>query len=220
MNGNGAGPLLSHLPGVYHSSKDLRELLAILETVLFGPDDRGLEAQIAKIWKYFDAVKTPDEFLPWLAEWVALTYTDGLSSTRRRQLISEIVPLYATRGTKGYLAKMLEFFSPDATEITIEDHEFAGLIIGQAKIGMDSWLERDRPFWFKVKIRAPGPRTVSPQEHARSEIEWRDRARKIIDLAKPAHTTYDLDWAFNDVGRQSFEFRRRETPVGEGNDDC
>ena len=199
MTRNPPGPLLSHLPGIYHSSEDLRELLAGIETVLFGPDSRALERQIARIATYFDAAETPDEFLPWLGQWVALSHMDGLSLVRQRKLLLEIVPLYAKRGTKAYVARLLELFSPDGAEITIEDHALPGLIIGQAKIGIDAWLEADRPFCFEVKVRAPRPPDGNAEAEVQLQSEWREWARRVIDLAKPAHTTYDLDWAFVDV---------------------
>jgi phage tail-like protein len=196
MTGNPPGPLLSHLPGIYHSSEDLRELLAGIETVLFGPDSRALEQQIARIATYFDAAETPEEFLSWLGQWVALSHMDGLSLAQQRQLLLEIVPLYAKRGTKAYLARLLELFSPDGAEIIIEDHALPGLIIGQAKIGIDAWLEADRPFSFEVKVRASRVAHRNLEAEVQRQSEWREWARRVIDLAKPAHTTYDLDWAF------------------------
>jgi phage tail-like protein len=202
MTTNPPGLLLSHLPGIYHSSDDLRELLATLEAIFFGPGNRALEPQIAQIASYFDAAETSDEFLPWLAEWVALSNKIGLSSKRQRELVARIVPLYAQRGTKVYLAKLLEFFSPEGAAITIEDHELPGLIVGTAKLGVDSWLERDRPFWFKVKIRVPDP-GAGAERQSQLQNEWQQRARQVIDLAKPAHTIYELDWVFGDVKTQN-----------------
>lgn len=202
MTTNPPGPLLSHLPGIYHSSEDLRELLSVLEEVLFGPGGRALEPQIAGIHTYFDAAETPDEFLPWLAEWVALTHRIGVSPKRQRELVARIVPLYAKRGTKVYLTQLLKFFSPEGADITIDDHELPGLIVGTAEIGVDSWLEPDRAFWFKVKIRAPSPDGNTARQ-TQLHNEWQERARQVINLAKPAHTMYQLDWAFKDVERQN-----------------
>ena len=203
MTTNPPGPLLSHLPGIYHSSEDLRELLSVFEEILFGPGGRrALEPQIAGIHTYFDPAETPDEFLPWLAEWVALTHRIGLSPKRQRELVAGIVPLYTKRGTKVYLTQLLKFFSPEGAEITIEDHELPGLIVGTAEIGVDSWLEPDRAFWFKVKIRAPSSHGNAVRQ-AQPHNEWQERARQVIDLAKPAHTMYQLDWAFQDVEKQN-----------------
>src|SRR5262249_61437677 len=101
MTTNPPGPLLSHLPGIYHSSEDLRELLSVLEEILFGPGGRALEPQIAGIHTYFDPAETPDEFLPWLAEGVPPTHAIGLLPKRQRQLLTRIRTLYAERGDTG-----------------------------------------------------------------------------------------------------------------------
>ena len=211
---NASGRLLAQLPGVYHSSEDLRTLLSVLEVILFEPHERALESQIAEIATLFDVVKTRDElapwlsqsrddFLPWLAQWVALSRAAGLPLEQHRRLVGIIVPLYAWRGTKRYLIELLKFYLPEHTEIRVEDQEFIGLIVGKAKIGMDTWLERDRPFWFKVTIRAPSSGTGA-ERGPQWQDEWQKRVRQVIELARPAHTTYDLDWALADVKSELF----------------
>ena len=84
---NGSGKLLGQLPGVYHSSEDLRTLLSALETILFEPNKQALESQIAGIARLFSAMETPDEFLPWLAQWVALSHRMGLPLEQQRRLV-------------------------------------------------------------------------------------------------------------------------------------
>src|SRR5262249_34690124 len=117
------GPLLSHLPAIYHTSENLRVVLAVLEAVLLGVEEkesdgerwqqlldgrRPLADAIASISSLFDACHTPREFLPWLAQWVALSDLKRLPEERQRQLLAKIVPLYATRGTKNYLKELLK----------------------------------------------------------------------------------------------------------------
>ena len=208
---NAPGRLLAELPGVYHASSDLRELLSVFETILCEPQERAvaaqvppvatLEAEIAQIATLFDVVRAPQElpawlserrdaFLPWLAQWVALSGPAADSLERQRQLIGRIVPLYACRGTRRYVTRLLEFYLPENTEIEVEDQEFIGLVLDKSKIGLDTWLEHDRPFWFKVTIRLP-----EGEAHARGRIDWPARIRQVVDLAKPAHTTYDLEMA-------------------------
>jgi phage tail-like protein len=203
------GPLLNHLPAIYHTSKDLQALLSIFEAVLFGTDGRGpsgqrrlsldeimpLEDAIASIASLFDAYETPKEFIPWLAQWVALTHLSGLTEERQRQLVARIVPLYARRGTKNYLAELVTLFTPDNTTVSIEDQELQGFIIGTAKIGLDTRLAPDRPFWFEVKILLPAP-SDDPEERRAFRAQWEQRIRRIVDLSKPAHTLYELDCQF------------------------
>ena len=195
---NGSGKLLGQLPSVYHSSEDLRTLLSALDTILFEPNKQALESQIAGIARLFSAMEAPDEFLPWLAQWVALSHRMGLPLEQQRRLVGRIVPLYAWRGTKQYLIELLKFYLPEGAEIGVEDQEFTGLVVGKARIGLDTWLEHDRPFWFKVTIRVPNSGTDG-ERSLQWQDEWQKRVRQVIDLPKPAHTTYDLDWALADV---------------------
>jgi phage tail-like protein len=195
---NGSGKLLGQLPGVYHSSEDLRTLLSALEIILFEPNKQALESQIAGIARLFSAMETPEEFLPWLAQWVALSHRMGLPLEQQRRLVEKIVPLYAWRGTKRYLIKLLKLYLPTGAEVRVEDQELNGFKIGMAKVGLDTWLERDRPFWFRVTIRVPSS-GVDAERGPQWQDEWQKRVRQVIELAKPAHTTYDLDWALAGV---------------------
>jgi phage tail-like protein len=206
------GPLLKYLPAIYHTSEDLGELLAVFEAVLFGVDgtEPGQERRrqslseslpivdsIATIASLFDAYETPTELVPWLAQWVALSHLSGLTKQRQRDLLAEIVPLYAQRGTQTYLERLLEFFKPENTSIVVEDRELHGFIVGATRIGIDSRLEYDRPFWFRVAIYIAVP--VGDTSEQRGFIaQWEERLRRVIDLAKPAHTLYELDWQFED----------------------
>jgi len=166
------GPLLNYLPAIYHTSEAVCKLLAVFEAVLFGVDEKepGQERRrqsiseilpivdsIATIASLFDAYETPKELVPWLAQWVALSHLSGLTEQRQRELLAEIVPLYAQRGTQTYLERLLEFFKPENTTVVIEDQELHGFIVGTARIGIDSLLEYDRPFWFIVRIYTAAP---------------------------------------------------------------
>jgi phage tail-like protein len=218
---------MAQLPGVYHSSQGLRALLSALEVILFAPQEGladalpptmggsgepALEAEIADIALLFDVVTarnqlTPwwaqsrDKFLPWLSEWVALSQAFGLSLERRRQLVGQIVPLYAWRGTRKYLTELLSFHLPEGSDVQVDDREFVGLVVGRSRVGVDTWLEQDRPFWFKVIVRMPNvPDAVENRVLGRNE--WMERIGRIIELAKPAHTTYDLEFVLSEPDDQ------------------
>jgi phage tail-like protein len=206
------GLFLSHLPAIYQTSEDLRELLAVFEAVMFGtgagdhnegPRQRfrnegmPLAEAVANIASLFDVSETPREFVQWLAQWVALTDLSGLAEERQRRLLSKIVPLYAKRGTKNYVEELLKFFMPDDATVLIDDQNLQGFVVGAARIGLDSWLAFDRPFWFAVTILLPAP-SGGPGERAELRTQWEQRVRRVIDLAKPAHTLYELVLRFND----------------------
>ena len=206
MKTNSNGKLLGYLPAIYHGSEDLRHLLAIFEKILYDAVESEQQPQLPRrtlddpipivesigaIAGLFDAYETPSDFLTWLAQWVALNYTEGLSEDRQRKLVAEIVPLYALRGTRHYLVKLLEYFLPDHTEVSIEDQEFGGFMIGAVRVGIDSRLGQDRPFWFRVEIK-PSSNLKDPAQTIAKICRSERQIRRVIDISKPAYTMYEL----------------------------
>ncbi len=208
MKSNPNRKLLNYLPAIYHESKDLGVLLSVFEKILYGElgqDQRKkgprpsldelipVVDSITTISCLFDAAETPRDFLPWLARWVALSHFEGLSEKRQRKLLAEIVPLYALRGTKRYLAEMLEFFKPENSIISIEDQQLEGFVIGKVELGKNSRLAHDRPFWFRVEIVQSGL-ADDPEKEGEKFARYEKQIRRVIDLAKPAYTMYELVW--------------------------
>ncbi|MDD5320648.1 MAG: phage tail protein [Methylococcales bacterium] len=203
--------LLRHLPEIYHhDSQDLRTLLTAFEEVLLGnkgSDYEGLEQIIANIPNLFDPApgivlsksilsRTPANFLPWLAQWVALGQLQQLPRTEKedeeveeqyRNLIARIVPLYAIRGTKSYLKEILGMYFPEIN-VEINDEALPSMKVGYSIIGKDTRLGGDIPFYFYVKLLFPAQESEHPQ--------LLERVRAVIDLAKPAHTAYQLECDF------------------------
>lgn len=198
--------LLNMLPAIYHESDDLASLLAVFELILYGdesdhPEDRTrrvsvmesrpIVESIAAIPSLFDAYETPREFIPWLSQWVALGDTEDLSEHDRRQLIAHIVPLYAKRGTSGYLKEILTCYFPEITKVEVEDQKMGNFILGKVIIGSTTRFEKDRPFWFRVDISVSLPDYATSIKEFKSTLE--EKIRRVIDLAKPAHTLYELN---------------------------
>jgi phage tail-like protein len=207
---NETDTLLRHLPEVYHDSQDLRRLLTAFEEVLLGTknsDYEGLEQIIANIPNLFDPdpgvvpsksilARTPGNFLPWLAEWVALGQfqefpradeADEEVEEQCRRFIARIVPLYAIRGTKSYLNEILAMFFPEI-QVEINDEALPTMKVGYSRIGKDTRLGGDIPFYFYVKLVFQAQESEQPQ--------LLERIRSVIDLAKPAHTMYQVECVF------------------------
>lgn len=198
------GVLLGHLPAIYHTSDDLREVLAIFEELLLGSSGKtqgsrshpsgkhaALADQIATIASLFDPHETPKEFLQWLAKWVALTHFSGLPMDRQRRLLATIVPLYGMRGTRHYLENILQYYLPEGTVIEIDDLGSTGFQVGDTAVGIDTRLGGDTPFWFKVRILMSDNPAQWEEEGAKERKKR--QIRRVIDLAKPAHTMYELE---------------------------
>lgn len=180
---------LQYLPGILQAEPFLGRFLLAFERILTGlpndpdhsdplPQQPGLEEYIDRIHTYFDphpaqsgetpeslqAKRTPDEFLPWLASWVALNLRDDWEPEVKRRFISQMVSLYRLRGTKAGLKRLLELYTNEEVEI----HEFDHL-----------------PHYFQVQmtLSASNPDLLRKKE----EI-----ARAILNQEKPAHTFYSL----------------------------
>ena len=130
----------------------------------------GLEEVIAKIDNYFNPQETPEEFLPWLAGWVALSLREDWQEDVKKAFIQQIVGLYRLRGTKAGLIQILSIYlknSGFSEKVEVED-QFENL-----------------PNYFQVQLTLNTP---DPEKY------WRQAkiAQSIIDQQKPAQTFYSL----------------------------
>src|SRR6185369_17607623 len=55
--------------------------------------------------------QTPEEFLPWLAGWLAFNMRADLPAAARRDFIHNLSTLYRGRGTQENLKRVLEYFT-------------------------------------------------------------------------------------------------------------
>lgn len=187
--------LLKLLPSIFSEEPFLGRFLLAFEQVLTGLDGAepgghaGLEETIADIASLFDARKTREEFISWLAGWVAIGLRADWTVAQKRDFLAKIVPLYRRRGTKENLADLLRIYTGLTPVITgIEETEFQ---IGvHSTIGKDTWIDGMPPHRFRVTVTMPNPDQKTLQRQTQI-------ARALIDLQKPAHTTYDLDVVFN-----------------------
>jgi phage tail-like protein len=144
----------------------------------------SLEDEIARIHLLFDAQTTPEQFLTWLASWVALGLRSDLSPARKRRLLANIALLYRIRGTRRYLEEVLKLYVDALPSVTDED--FPSLqIAAHSTIGADTYLGGGQSFLFQVQL------AFSQQEND-FVARQRDVARDVIELERPAHTWYQL----------------------------
>ena len=190
--------LMEYLPGIYRDDSsrdgDLSTFLFAFEALLLegAPDipDLGrevepLERKISRLHLIFNPSHTPEEFLPWLAGWAALTLHARLNPARRRKLLSRIIPLYRIRGTREYLEELLTLCID--TPCAVSDAELPALRVEtHSLVGVDTRIGGGPPHFFNVKVVAS---SLSPEEASAQA----DLAINIIELAKPAHTYYELE---------------------------
>ena len=114
--------LLAYLPGIYHTDFMAR-FLAIFESIL-----TPVEWTVDNFDLFLSPRTAPAGFLPWLANWYALSFDATWSEAKRRKLLAEAPRLYARRGTRWALARVLEIYTgrePEIVEFEEEDDPFS-----------------------------------------------------------------------------------------------
>jgi phage tail-like protein len=212
---NQASILLKYLPAIYQESgwggEDpavsafIGDFLVAFEKVLLGREDgiepkggsaeflgvaprrfQGVEEKIAGLHALFDAARTPACFLDWLASWSALTLPMELSEPRRRALLANMIPLYRIRGTKTYIERLLALFIGGGA--TVDDHSEPGFQIGRTStIAKNTYLGGSTPHFFRVRLSLP----AGEESRSKTLVQL---SRQLLELAKPAHTYYQLEF--------------------------
>jgi phage tail-like protein len=190
---------LDQLPAHFRADPFVGQFLMAFEAVLSGADDvdqPGLEALVGDLVRYLDPARAPDEFLPWLAGWVAFSVRADWDTDTTRGFLAEVVPLYRQRGTLAGLQRMLEIYlRPAGDDVTRDD----------VKI-FDAF--DDVPHFFQVQL------TLGDKDPDRVR-ETQEIARAIIDREKPAHTFYALKVVFTTMQLVSTDLQNDETGLPE-----
>ena len=118
---------LQYLPGIYQTDFMAR-FLAIFESTA-----APIEWNIDNFDMYLNPATAPEGFLPWLANWFSISFDPTWSEEQRRTLLSEAHEIYARRGTRRALSRVLEIYT--GVEPEILDRE-----------------EDDDPFTFTVNV--------------------------------------------------------------------
>src|SRR5437764_3254405 len=169
--------LLQSLPAIYSEDPFLGQFLLAFEKILLGREDspagaasdpdlnpKGLEQIIDGLATLYDPLNTPDEFLPWLSKWTALSLRADMTLEQQRKFVEQVIQLYQYRGTQENLLNLLELFLTATPTIEVDD-----------KV----------PYFFHVTIKLPR----MAQEFTRRQFEI---AQALVELEKPAHTDYKL----------------------------
>lgn len=198
-----ASRYLDHLPAIFREDPFAGRFLLAFEAVLTGLDGvegledvEGLEQVIGRVPDYLDPRTTPEEFLPWLAGWVALSLRADWDADTKRGFIREVVPLYRQRGTLAGLQRMLEIYlRPLGDQVTRDD-----VVI------FDDFDQP--PHFFQVRL------TLNDADPTRLR-GTQQIARAIIDREKPAHTFYALKVVIPTMRLVSEELKAAEGGVPE-----
>ena len=107
------------ISALYPSGPDA---LAIFESVL-----APIEWNVDNFDLYLNPETTPSGFLPWLANWFSITFDSTWTVEQQRELLLEAHKIYARRGTRWALARVLEIYTkmePEIVDLISDDDPF------------------------------------------------------------------------------------------------
>jgi len=158
---------LKYLPAIFQQpdgDKLLSAFLSPFEQVL-----SEFEILLSGIDHYFDPRNTPEQFLPWLASWVALELDDKWDQEKKRVQIAKAIDLYRRRGTVEGLKQSIAVYDPDLQVSVVEQAMLGGMQIGVAsRIGrfdkgnlsgecmLVQQVERKEPVYYDYYVVEPG----------------------------------------------------------------
>lgn len=180
--------LMNHLPQVFQKADFggrhfLREFLWIFDHI-----SADLQRLLDRMHLHFDPLESPDEFLPWLASWVALTIDHAWPEAKKRKLIQQAIGVYGYRGTVRGLKLFLSIFTGVEPVVYENRWPYRGFRIGAVRIGLDSIVlpPVNLAHCFMVEV---------PAEFSDASDETILKIHDIIRMEKPAHTAYFLTFA-------------------------
>jgi phage tail-like protein len=184
---------IEHLPAIYRRSDAVGRNLVRDLCFVFEHMFDSIEQNLTDGWRFYDPHVAPPEFLEWLARWTAFTTDLDWPEAQRRALIKRAVDLYRIRGTKRGLTLFLKLFTGHEPDIKENTWPFKGFRVeGEgaeegARVALDSVIlpPVDLAHCFVVTV---------PMKFEDVTPEMVIRIHQIIQLEKPAHTHYYLEF--------------------------
>jgi phage tail-like protein len=177
---------LNYLPAIFQQDPFIGRFLLAFEGLLTGTGDTdrpGLEETIEDLADVFDPMTTREEFLPWLAGWVALSLRADWDGDTKKRFIQQIVPLYRLRGTQAGLQTLLELYTQEKVAI------------------FDTFEQPAHYFQVQLILSDADPDRLRQKQQI---------ARAIIDQEKPSHTFYALKISVPTMRLVSLELQQQE----------
>lgn len=190
------------LPGLFQDADEengdlLKRFLFITQHLTI-----SIEERLHFIHEYFDPRTTPEQFLPWLASWLAMPLHESWSPDRRREIIGRTPELYRKRGTARGIELYLQFFAQTQATIRENDWPYPGFVIGQhATIGVDTTIAPLLPVTQCFTVRLSEKKQDVPRERLRT-------IHAVVEQEKPAHAHYAVLFAAEEEQFEPVEMMR------------
>ncbi|UHA73460.1 phage tail protein [Paenibacillus sp. 481] len=171
--------LLSYLPAIYEEETGdgpfgpfLERFLAMFDTVLMEK-----ETTIQHMARFFDADAVSGEFLRWIGTWVGISDEHHWAEEQLRSFISQSPDLYARRGTRSGMERMISIFTGEKP-IIIEHFQLQAMQEHTELKSLYVRLYGDNPYSFFVLLTPEAMKS----DHTQHVIE------KVLADHKPAFT--------------------------------
>jgi phage tail-like protein len=174
-------PIADYLPGVYREAfidERLRTNRESFGSRFLGAFDAVLApvlASLDNLEAYLDPDTTPDDFLDWLATWVAAAIDGSWDEGRRRSFVAQAAELYRRRGTAAGLRDHVAIQTGGLVEI-IE----SGASAWSTKA--DGKLPGSPEPVVVVRVTVEDPATIDPA-----------KLDALVRGAKPAHVVHRVE---------------------------
>jgi phage tail-like protein len=96
---------IQYLPS-YYQNEFTHRFLALFESIL-----KPIEWHVDHFDLYLDPGTAPADFLPWLMNWFDLHFDESWSEAKKRMFLKEAHDIFAYRGTKRALRRVLEIYT-------------------------------------------------------------------------------------------------------------
>ncbi len=129
--------MLNYLPGIYQTDF-MSRFLALFKSILI-----PIEWNVDNFDLYLDPATAPLDFLPWLANWYMVCFDSTWNEAQHRTLLAEAHQIYARRGTRWALSRVLEIYlgqKPEISEFTNEKEPFTftvNLAVSKEKVNQE-----------------------------------------------------------------------------------
>lgn len=163
-------PLIDQLPAVYLEQDFLRRFLAALDDVL-----APVLLTIDNLPAHLDPRSAPEDFLAWLAQWVAVDPHEDSPVELRRDTVRGAVARHARRGTAAGLADAVRLETGAEAEIA----ESGGTAWST---GPHTVLPGGARPWVTIRVTERPGRAID-----------RVRLEELIGTEVPAHVGYTLE---------------------------
>ncbi|WP_370423282.1 phage tail protein [Streptomyces sp. QH1-20] len=163
-------PLLDQLPALYLEHDFLQRFLGALDEVL-----APLHLTLDNLPAYLHPRTAPEDFLAWLAGWLAVEADAGRPEDQRRAVVTEAVARHRRRGTRHGLAAAVRLETGTEPEIDESGATTWSPVPGAALPGSAGAS-------VTVRLRVPDPDRID-----------RARLERLVAAETPAHLAYRVE---------------------------